>query len=130
MPTYTVHIYREMRVKFAGVEAESIAEAAREAAALRTDDGVDDCDGANLYALVDLEGDEDFEHSENVVFEAGRMLDLGPKMQEVLEALVSRIEEEVYLPSVTCHFIDALEDARSAIAAANGEVLPLLPDHS
>jgi hypothetical protein len=125
MPTYTVHVYREMRVVFTGVIADTPEEAASVAADLRTEqaDRVCDCQGSNLYALVDIEGDGWSQRSRDVAFEAGRMLDLGPKMQEALEALVSRIEEDVPMASVTCHFIDALEDARSAIAAANDAVL-------
>ena len=36
------------------------------------------------------------------------MLDLGPKMLKVLEALVSNIDEDVPLGCVTRHLIDAL----------------------
>jgi hypothetical protein len=110
-----------MRVKFTGIEAESIDEAARVAADLRTDDDVDDCDGANLYALVDLEGDEDFEHSKDVTFEAGRMVDTGPTMLRALEELISNIDEDVPLECVTRHFRAVLEDARMAAAKAKGE---------
>jgi hypothetical protein len=122
MPTYTVHIYREMRVKFTGIEADSLEEAARAGADLRTDqaDDVEDCEGANLYALVDLEGDEDFERSNSVAFEAGRMLDVGPGMLAALEALFIQIEEDVPLESVTRHFRDAMEDARAVISLAKG----------
>ena len=124
MPTYTVHVYREMRVKFTGIEAESPEEAASAGADLRTDqaDDVEDCTGANLSALVDLEGDEDFEHSESVVFESGRMLDTGPGMLSALEALISNIDEDVPPEYVTRHFRDALEDARVAVAKAKGAV--------
>jgi hypothetical protein len=120
MPTYTVHIYREMRVKFTGIEANSLEEAARTAADLRTDDDVNDCDGANLYALVDLEGDEDFEHSKDVTFEAGRMVDTGLRMLSALEELISNIDEDVAPENVTRHFREALEDARVAVAKAKG----------
>jgi hypothetical protein len=93
MPTYTVHVHREMRLKFTGVEAESMEDAAKIGADLRTDQAAEigDCAGANLYALVDIEDDEDFEHSSVVDFEAGRMVDSGPAMLRALELAVAAL---------------------------------------
>jgi hypothetical protein len=122
MPTYTVHVYREMRVKFTGIEADSMEEAARAGADLRTDqaDDVEDCVGANLSAVVDLDCDDDFGRTEGVAFEAGRMMDTGPEMLSALEELIANIDEDVPPEYVTRHFRNALEDARVAVAKAKG----------
>jgi exonuclease VII small subunit len=55
-----------------------------------------------------------------MAFEAGRMLDTGPTMLKSLEELLSNIEEDVPLDSVTRHFRDAMDHARTAIAKARG----------
>jgi hypothetical protein len=68
MNTYNVHIYREMRLFFPGIEADTTEEAAKIAASKDFEDAEDfsDCDGENLAALVDLAGDEDFSESVTV----------------------------------------------------------------
>ncbi len=70
MTLYNVHIYREMRLFFPGIEADTPEEAAHIAADKLTADAeyTDDCDGENLAALVDLVGDDDFEHSVTLDF--------------------------------------------------------------
>ena len=63
MTKYNVHIYREMRLTFDGIEAdtpEAAAAIARDKPTGDADD-IDDCDGENLAALVDVAGDEDYE---------------------------------------------------------------------
>jgi hypothetical protein len=71
MPTYNVHIYREMRLLFQNIEADSQEAAAAIAREKPTDqaDDVQDCDGENLAALVDLQGDEEFSESVVIDFE-------------------------------------------------------------
>ena len=66
MTRYHVHIFREMRVTFRGVEAESAEHAAEIARGRQADqaDAVEDCEGIELAALVDVEGDEGYEHSQ------------------------------------------------------------------
>lgn len=87
MPIYTVHIYREMRLRFDDISAETpeaAAEMARERVLFEADD-FDDCEGQTFAALVDnLDGQE----VESVVidFEAGRLLDAAPSLLEALEA--------------------------------------------
>ena len=74
MTQYIVHIYREMRLTFAGIEADTPEAAAVLARAKPTGDAddIDDCEGENLAALVDLAGDEDYNQSVTVDFEAGQ----------------------------------------------------------
>jgi hypothetical protein len=130
MPTYTVHVYREMRVTFTGLHASSPEEAASVAADLRTysAEDVQDCEGENLSALVEVERrarprrHADVSDSKTIYFEAGRMVDTGPTMLKALEALLTNIEEDVPLESVTRHFRDAMDAARTAVAEAKGAV--------
>ena len=65
MTTYNVHIYREMRLVFGGIEAGS-PEAAASIARDKTTgeaDSIDDCEGETIAALVDVQGDEEYEQS-------------------------------------------------------------------
>lgn len=68
MTLYHVHIYREMRLYFSGIEAPTPDEAARIAASRPTDEAeyAEDCDGENIAALVDVAGDEEFGQSVTV----------------------------------------------------------------
>lgn len=74
--TYHVHLYREMRLFFPGVVAATPEQAAERAAQLPDTDAahIEDCEGVNLCALVDVDGDEDFSQSVGIDFEAGRRL--------------------------------------------------------
>src|SRR5207244_6904068 len=71
MTLYNVHIYREMRLYFPGIEAQSPHEAARIAADKPTDEAalIEDCEGQTLAALVDVAGDECFEQSQIIDFD-------------------------------------------------------------
>jgi hypothetical protein len=77
MPTYNVHLYREMRLFFPGIVAKSIKAAARIAAGKPTSDAqtVEDCEGVNIAALVDVEGDTEYKKSRTVDFEPQLLLD-------------------------------------------------------
>ncbi|HMP01715.1 MAG TPA: hypothetical protein PKC45_04355 [Gemmatales bacterium] len=86
MTIYNVHIYREMRLYFPGIDAASAEEAARIAADKLTDEAeiIEDCDGENLAALVDLAGDDEFTQSVAIDFEPERQR---KAVLELLEAL-------------------------------------------
>jgi hypothetical protein len=62
MNTYNVHIYREMRLYFPGIRADSHEAAARIAADKCTEEAnfIEDCQGENLIALVDVQGDAEY----------------------------------------------------------------------
>ena len=70
MPIYNVHLYRELRLYYPGIEAETPEAAANTAWGNSTESAatIEDCDGANIAALVDLQGDDDFLHSEIIDF--------------------------------------------------------------
>lgn len=86
MTTYNVHIYREMRLKFKGIEADT-----PEAAAAVADDKpashaseIDNCYGETFSALVDVQGDEDYEHSRTIDFEGQRERNAASEMLKAL----------------------------------------------
>ena len=122
MPTYTVLLHREMRLTFLNVEAPS-----QEAAAQYVFDqpsnaaeSFEDCEGRTLDALVDIPGDDDYEHSNWFFAEDGRLLDAARDMLAALEDLLAcdelNIDPDWLRPSTD----DAIAEARAAIAKAKG----------
>jgi len=103
MTLYNVHIYREMRLFFPSIEAPTPEEAAQIAADKLTQDAEytdDECDGENLAALIDVAGDDQYEQSVTIDFEAERLRKAVPELLEALEDLLGD------LPSVqggVCH---------------------------
>jgi hypothetical protein len=86
MTKYIVHIYREMRLSFADIEAdtpEAAAALAREKPTGEADD-IEDCNGEESSALVDLAGDEDYRHSVTIDFEGERIRKAAPALLAVL----------------------------------------------
>lgn len=85
MPVYNVHLYREMRLYFPGIEAETprgaitIADAKQSVHA----DAIEECDAATISALVDIDGDHDYQHSQ--------MIDLDPAANA--HALLSALKD-------------------------------------
>jgi len=65
MKTYNVHLYREMRLFFPSIIASTAEQAARLAADMPSGaaEALEDCDGANLAALVGVVGREDGKQS-------------------------------------------------------------------
>jgi hypothetical protein len=55
---------------------------------------IDDCDGETLSALVDVVGDEEYEHSRCIDFEAERLRKAAPELLAALEALLPYAENE------------------------------------
>jgi len=86
MTVFNIHLYREMRLVYEGIEAASAEEAAAKARTFRTEDAVEiaDCEGETLAALVDVVGDEEYENSQMIDFESQRMRQAAP---ETLKAL-------------------------------------------
>ncbi len=115
MTHYNVHIYREMRLFFPGIEAGSPEEAAAIAADKLTEDAeyTDDCEGENLAALVDVVGDEEFEQSVTIDFEAERLRKAAPVLLEVLHAAADWIDAQIGVPRTQIQ-----EKVRAAIANA------------
>jgi hypothetical protein len=94
MTIYNVHIYREMRLLFGNIEAESLEAAASIARLRPTDeaDSIDDCDGETFYACVDVQGDEEYEQSRWIDFESERLRMAAPALLTACRMVVDRWE--------------------------------------
>ena len=94
MNKYIVHIYREMRLSYADIEADTPQAAAAIAREKPTGDAddIDDCDGEHLSALVDTAGDEDYSRSLTIDFEVERQRKAAPKLLAALEAFLEADE--------------------------------------
>jgi hypothetical protein len=128
--TYNVHIYREMRLVYGGIEADSHEAAASIARDKPTDqaDSIDDCDGETLAALVDVQGDEDYAQSRIVDFESERERRAAPKLLAALKAFI-----EADALAEECgewkweNLEHAFELARGAIAEADASGIAVAP---
>jgi hypothetical protein len=113
MTNYNVHLYREMRIAFGGIEAESPETAATHAAGMPTGDADDiaDCEGEDFAALVDVAGDEDFGQSATIDFASERQRKAASQLLAALEAILPYAESEA-------HSLDKLKDSQEAEAEA------------
>jgi hypothetical protein len=86
---YNVHIYREMRLVFGGIQAESLEAAASIARDKPTSDAdeIDDCEGETLSAVVDVVGDEEYEQSRFIDFENEQLRRAAPALLAKLLAV-------------------------------------------
>jgi hypothetical protein len=91
MTKYIVHLFREMRLSFPDIEADSPAEAARIASATDTCEAedIEDCNGEDLGALIDVVGDDDFVNSELIDFEPQRHLKVAPDLITALRTVIA-----------------------------------------
>jgi hypothetical protein len=123
MTLYHVHLYREMRLLFERIEADTPEAAAAIARERLTEDAdaIADCAGEDLGALVDVAGDDGYEHSRMIDFEAERLRRAAPEMLEALQDCIGQIH--TLLPrhqqsDSTLDNIPAVLKARAAIAQA------------
>jgi hypothetical protein len=113
MTIYNVHVYREMRLVFESIEADTPQAAAAIARDKQTSDAdeIDDCEGDTFSALVDVQADEDYEQSEVIDFGPRKVV---PGMLAACRMVVDRWEHG-----------DVAEAARacaSALAEAEAEL--------
>lgn len=90
MTKFNVHIYREMKLLFMGVEADTPEAAAEIAEPLTLNDAVyqncvEECEGQTFAALVDVVGDKDYSLSRVVEFEPELQRKAAPKLLRALE---------------------------------------------
>jgi hypothetical protein len=123
MTLYNVRVYREMRLYFPGIEASSHEEAAAKARDRLTEDAdeIEDCNGEDLGALVDVVGDDQYEQSQMIAFEAERLRQAAPRLLEAVQDCIRQIH--ALLPDhqqsdSTLDNIPAVLKARAAIATA------------
>lgn len=125
MTIYHVHIYREMRHYFPGIEADTPQAAAELAAGRQTPDAqyTEDCDGATLSALVDVPGDEEFAHSVTIDFEPERSRKAAAALHEALAWLATVAEDlDAAIDGATGEFDVERTELHTAFACAR-EVL-------
>ena len=139
MTQYIVHIYREMRLTFADIEADTPEAAAAIARDKTTDqaDDIEECNDEDLSALVDLAGDEDYSQSVAVDFEAERIRKAARDLLAALEEVIDYAENEAYsleklkdspeAESEAERAWKAVESARDAITQV-GQFLRSFPD--
>jgi hypothetical protein len=86
MTIFNVHIYKEMRLVFSGIDADSHEAAAEIARDKLTEDAdsIDDCEGETLSALIDVQGDEEYAQSRVIDFEGELSRKVAPKLLEAL----------------------------------------------
>lgn len=128
MAVFNVHIYREMKLRFDNVEADSIEAAAEKAREMHFDDAADwsDCEGETLAALVDVQGDEEFEQSQLIDFEPWRMAKASSAMLKALvsaEAFIAGFEGDDMQEGID----DLMAEIRSAIAGVPEAARPATP---
>lgn len=115
MTKYNVHIYREMRLVFEKIEAdtpEAAAAIARDKPTGDADD-VEDCNGDDLSALVDVVGDEAYSQSVTIDFETELQRKAAPKLLAALLKAEVLITADIVRDDAGC-----LDQIRTAIAEA------------
>lgn len=126
MTKYNVHLYREMRLLFQGIEADTpdaAAALAREKPTRDADD-IEDCNGEDLGALIDVAGDADYEQSVTIDFDGERQRKAAPRLLSALKACELQLGEYVrwhhaHAGGCSVEIESAWEKARDAIAAAS-----------
>ena len=136
MTLHHVHIYREMRLYFPGIEASTPEDAARIAVDKATAEAeyTEDCDGENIAALIDVAGDDGFTQSVTIDFEPERLRKAAPRLLAALAAILPYAENESQClyqcwkrdgDKATKEESDACEcaigEARAAITAATAD---------
>jgi hypothetical protein len=123
MTTYNVHIYREMRLFFERIEAETPEAAAAIARDKLTSDAddIDDCNGEDLGAMIDAAGDEDYGQSVGIDFESERQRKAAPRLLAACD-MVRRAYagDGVSIP-------EAVDACLLAIAEAEAAAIPSQP---
>ena len=128
MTTYNVHIYREMRLRFDGIEADTPEAAASIARNKPTDaaDEIDDCEGMTLSALVDLVGDEEYEESVFIDFEPERLCKAAPKLLDALRWITCC--PMIQAPfGTTAYIVSDERMAQARVAVAEADAAGILP---
>jgi len=118
MTLYNVHIYREMRLKYEGIQAATPEQAAEIAGDKPTGDAdeIEDCEGYTSTALVDVVGDEEYQHSRWIDFEPERLRNAAPLLLEALDCLLAQTVDQDLKYGIGLS--EGEEDARAKALAA------------
>ena len=126
MTRYNVHIYREMKLRFDGIEAESPEAAANIARDGLTEDAddIEPCDGETFAALVDVVGDEDFTRSRLIEFDQPE--DVGVK-PTVVVTVRGGLVEDVHSTDPVTVFVEDWDCPPDKPLVMDFEAAPLTP---
>jgi hypothetical protein len=119
MKTYNVHIYREMRLSYPGIEAESHEAAAQIAVDKCSNEAetLEDCEGEDLAALVDVEGDAEYKQSKTIDFMPTLLRNHAEDMLGAIDTLIGKADDLISaIDGTTDHFeaeVAALSEAAS-----------------
>jgi hypothetical protein len=118
MTLYNVHIYREMRLVYEGISAETPEAAAAIARKQPTDDCVEiaDCEGETLSAVVEVDGDEEYVQTRFIDFEAERERKAAAVMLNALQVASNYLGDDLDERDETERRV--FETIRAAIAEA------------
>jgi hypothetical protein len=133
MTIYNVHIYRQMRLVFNGIEAASHEAAAESVRRQQTDhyDDIADCDGETSYACVDVQGDAEYEHSRWIDFQPERQRQAAGALLSTLKAVAElrhkwrSQDEAVTIDSI--QYMDGLDAVELDATIAQAESAGILP---
>jgi hypothetical protein len=91
---YNVHIFREMRLFYPGIEATTHEEAAQQAAAQPSETAAytEPCDGTDLSALIDVAGDLEYTNTKRIDFQAAIAIDSYDQLMNAGQAVVDNWE--------------------------------------
>jgi hypothetical protein len=125
MTLYNVHMDREVHLTYESIEADT----AHAAAAIALDksvgaaDDIDDCAGETFVAVIDVDGDDQYERSITIEFEAERLRKAAPELLAALKACELQLREYVrwhhaHAGGCSVEIESAWEQACEAIAKA------------
>ena|ERR1700722_19846575 len=121
--TYTVHLYREMRLVFRDIEADSPEEAAARAASDGENPEIHDCGGRTFQAVADLILDDELVDETDVLFAEGRLLNAAEDLLRALEQAVAALNTapRFKVPSLGTDSYKVASLCDRAIANANAK---------
>lgn len=121
MKKFNVHIYREMRLSFEGIDADTLEAAAYLARDKATcdADAIDDCEGETLSALVDVAGDVEYAESRFIDFDGEQVRKAAQKLLMAVRTaenyLADGLDED---DEMEMRIFTAICDARAEATAA------------
>ncbi|WP_422929698.1 hypothetical protein [Singulisphaera sp. PoT] len=121
MTLYHVHLYREMRITFEGIEAETPQSAAAIARRMSAGEAVaiEECGGENLAALIGEAGDDAFERAVSIDFSAERLRGAVPDISDWARGVGAALEstgcvpDRLYVAAIL--LLSMLGDAESGV---------------
>lgn len=109
---FNVHLHREMYLYYPRISAPSAEEAARIASQMPASEAetIEDCDGDNIAAVIDVAGDTDYAKSMVVDFEPARLQKSAAVMLQALrEVLLALTHHRQWQPSMPAHLIGEIQ---------------------